>query len=112
MVAEEGLFNTVQTDMREMAPLIQINHFRNVYYPTVAVSDISISIQKGDIFALVGANGAGKSTLIKMLSGVVSCDAGEMLFDTKSVNLSHYNPMVARNLGIRVVHQNCLCARI
>lgn len=97
--------SAVQTDVQEKAPMIQINHFRKVYYPTVAVNDVSISIRKGDIFALVGANGAGKSTLIKMLSGVASCDAGELLIDSKPVDLSRYNPMIARNLGIRVVHQ-------
>ena len=42
------------------------------------MNDISISIEKGDILALVGANGAGKSTLTKALSGVISCDEGEL----------------------------------
>ena len=97
--------NTVQTIVKETIPMIQVNHFRKVYYPTIAVNDVSISIRKGEIFALVGANGAGKSTLIKALSGVVSCDEGELLIDGEPVDLFRYNPLVARNLGIRVVHQ-------
>ncbi len=96
---------TVQTAAEENTPLIQINHLRKVYYPTVAVNDVSLSIRQGDIFALIGANGAGKSTLIKMLSGVVCSDAGELLVDGKPVDLAHYHPAAARNLGIRVVHQ-------
>ena len=68
--------------------LLQANHFRKVYYPTVAIDDVSITIHKGDILALVGANGAGKSTLIKSLSGVIRCDRGELVFDGKQVDLS------------------------
>lgn len=94
-------------------PLIRAEHFRKVYFPTIAVNDISISINKGDILALVGANGAGKSTLTKALSGVINCDAGELFFDGKAVDLSGYNPAVARNLGIRVVHQELsLCKNL
>ncbi len=93
--------------------LLQANHFRKVYYPTVAIDDVSISIRKGDILALVGANGAGKSTLIKSLSGVIRCDRGELLFDGKQVDLSNYSPAAARKLGIRVVHQELsLCKNL
>lgn len=94
-------------------PLIRAEHFRKVYTPTVAVDDISISIQKGDILALVGANGAGKSTLTKALSGVISCDRGSLYFDEKKVDLAHYSPRMARDLGIRVVHQELsLCKNL
>ena len=94
-------------------PLIRAEHFRKVYFPTVAVADISISINKGDILALVGANGAGKSTLTKALSGVINCDSGELFFDGKQVDLSNYSPAVARDLGIRVVHQELsLCKNL
>lgn len=94
-------------------PLIRAEHFRKVYFPTIAVNDISISIQKGDILALVGANGAGKSTLTKALSGVINCDEGELFFDGNPVDLSTYNPAVARRLGIRVVHQELsLCKNL
>ena len=104
---EEAKKQTSQT------PLIQAWHFRKVYFPTVAVNDISISIEKGDILALVGANGAGKSTLTKALSGVISCDEGELFFDGNPVDLSAYSPAVARRLGIRVVHQELsLCKNL
>ena len=94
-------------------PLIRAEHIRKVYFPTVAVADISISINRGDILALVGANGAGKSTLTKALSGVINCDSGELFFDGKQVDLSHYSPAVARDLGIRVVHQELsLCKNL
>ena len=94
-------------------PLVEAKHFRKVYYPTIAVADISMTIQKGDILALVGANGAGKSTFTKAISGVISCDEGELIFDGKKVDLDHYSPAVARELGIRVVHQELsLCKNL
>lgn len=98
---------------RETAPLVQAEHVRVVYYPTVAVNRVNISIARGTIVALVGANGAGKSTLIKALSGIVRCEEGELLFDGKKVDLQHYSPGAARSLGIRVVHQELsLCKNL
>ena len=107
MATEKELRNTTGTS------LVHAEHFRKVYYPTVAVADISLDINKGDILALVGANGAGKSTLTKALSGVINCDSGELWFDGKQVDLANYNPAVARDLGIRVVHQELsLCKNL
>ena len=102
-----------QEKQEDRIPLIQADHFRKVYFPTVAVDDISISIYKGDILALVGANGAGKSTLTKALSGVINCDEGELYVEGKEVDLSSYSPLTARKLGIRVVHQELsLCKNL
>ena len=100
-----------QSSQKQRDILLKASDFRKVYYPTVAVDDISISLHKGDILALVGANGAGKSTLIKALSGVVPCDGGEMFFSGKAVDLKSYSPSSARALGIRVVHQELSLCR-
>lgn len=111
----EQLSRTVEVAGKQTSqtPLIRAEHFRKVYFPTIAVNDISISINKGDILALVGANGAGKSTLTKALSGVINCDEGELFFDGKPIDLSTYSPAVARKLGIRVVHQELsLCKNL
>jgi ribose transport system ATP-binding protein len=95
------------------SPLIEAKHFRKVYYPTIAVADISMTLNKGDILALVGANGAGKSTFTKALSGVIRCDEGELFVDGQKVDLAKYSPAVARRLGIRVVHQELsLCKNL
>lgn len=97
----------------ESVDLLNASNLRKVFFPTVAVNNIDINIHNGDILALVGANGAGKSTLINVLSGVVRCDEGELIFDGKTINLADYSPAEARNLGIRVVHQELsLCKNL
>ena len=68
-----------------------------------ALSDVSVSIHKGEVVALLGENGAGKSTLIKILSGVYQADAGSMRLEGKDAHFSV--PMQARQAGIAVIHQ-------
>ena len=64
---------------------------------------ISISCPD-EILGVIGDNGAGKSTLIKVLSGAVIPDAGEVLMDGKPVHFR--SPIEARNAGIETVYQN------
>ena len=52
---------------------------------TLAVDQVDLDIQAGQVHALLGANGAGKSTLIKMLAGVYSADKGEILFKGRAI---------------------------
>src|SRR5206468_11450369 len=49
--------------------------------PLVAVDQVSLSIERGEVFAIVGENGAGKSTLMNVLFGIHRPDAGEVLLD-------------------------------
>lgn len=67
-----------------------------------ALSQVSLTVQAGRIHALLGENGAGKSTLIKIAAGALRPDAGLMLMDGRTVDLT---PASARDHGIRVVHQ-------
>jgi len=70
---------------------------------TQALDGASLSVRKGRIHALVGENGAGKSTLVKIISGIVSADAGIVRLDGKAV--SFREPSDASRAGIHLVHQ-------
>ena len=74
-------------------------------YPgVVANSDISLSVQPGEIHAVLGENGAGKSTLMKIIYGAVAADAGSITMDGQPVAVR--NPQEARALGISMVFQH------
>ena len=88
-----------------MEPLVIAENLGKSYGTTVAVNSVSFSIRRGSITALIGGNGAGKSTLIRLLSGGARPDNGELLFASQQISFSDYSVRRAKNLGIRVVHQ-------
>ncbi len=70
---------------------------------TVALQDVGIKVAAGQVLALVGENGAGKSTLMKVLSGAVKPDKGQMWLEGVSYNPS--NPLEARRAGVAMIYQ-------
>lgn len=82
---------------------ITIRGITKSFYNIKALDNVSFSIKKGEIHAIVGENGAGKSTLMKILSGVYSKDAGEILIDGKRVDIP--SPHHAQRLGIATIFQ-------
>jgi len=74
-------------------------------YPTVTANDgIDLTVQPGEIHALLGENGAGKSTLMKIVYGVTRPDAGSIEWEGKAVSIA--SPAAARRLGIAMVFQH------
>lgn len=69
-----------------------------------ALDNVNLKVKKGEVLAIVGDNGAGKSTLIKIISGVLQKDSGEILFGNKKVEIN--NPIDAKRLGIETVYQD------
>lgn len=69
----------------------------------VALSDVTFKVLPGEIHALVGENGAGKSTLMKILSGAIQKDHGDIKIDGQNVQIK--NPHSARKLGIGTIYQ-------
>jgi ABC-2 type transport system ATP-binding protein len=59
-------------------PIIEVEHLQKRYGDTVAVSDVSFSIEEGEIFGILGPNGAGKTTSVEMLAGLRRPDAGKV----------------------------------
>ncbi len=69
-----------------------------------ALDNVNLKVKKGEVLAIVGDNGAGKSTLIKIISGVIQKDSGEMFFENKKVEIN--NPVDAKKLGMETVYQD------
>ncbi len=80
--------------------LIKIHKY---FGPVHANNDISLTIQSGEIQGILGENGAGKSTLMKILSGFIQADSGEILLDGKPVLIK--SPSDAIKHGIGMLHQ-------
>jgi ribose transport system ATP-binding protein len=70
---------------------------------TVALEDVSIKVASGQVLALVGENGAGKSTLMKVCSGAIKADTGQMQLDSKPFQPN--NPLEARRAGVAMIYQ-------
>jgi simple sugar transport system ATP-binding protein len=69
-----------------------------------ALIDVNFTIQAAEIHSLVGENGSGKSTLIKILSGVLAPDVGEILADRKSH--AFLTPALSQRCGIQIIYQD------
>lgn len=59
-----------------MEPVIEVRHLRKTYGDKVAVADVSLTIQRGEIFGILGPNGAGKTTTVECLAGLRHADGG------------------------------------
>ncbi|HOZ94570.1 MAG TPA: ATP-binding cassette domain-containing protein, partial [Ottowia sp.] len=85
-------------------PRLELTQIRKRYPGVLANDDVSLTVQPGEIHAVLGENGAGKSTLMKIIYGAVKPDAGELRFDGQPVRIA--NPQQARRLGIAMVFQH------
>lgn len=85
-------------------PLIEISNITKTFPGVLALDNVSFSINKGEVHALLGENGAGKSTLIKLMTGVFTQDKGEFLINGEIVNIS--DPNHAIKLCISAIYQD------
>jgi D-xylose transport system ATP-binding protein len=84
--------------------VLEVAGLSKQYGATFALRDVSLELREGEILALLGDNGAGKSTLIKILSGVVAHDDGEIRVAGEAVRIE--SPKHAHALGIETVFQD------
>jgi ABC-type sugar transport system ATPase subunit len=85
-------------------PLLRVENITKHFGAVQALQGISLTIERGEIVALVGDNGAGKSTLVKIISGVHPPSGGAIYLNGKVVHFP--NPAAALNAGIETVYQD------
>ncbi len=68
-----------------MKPILEIHNLQKSFADFIAVNDLSLKVQKGEIFGFLGPNGAGKTTTIKILAGLLQPDSGSVQINGKSL---------------------------
>lgn len=83
--------------------LLEINNLEKTFPGVRALKGVKLTVNKGEVHALMGENGAGKSTLIKVLTGIYQKDGGTILFDGEEINAR--TPIEANEKGISTIYQ-------
>lgn len=84
--------------------LLQMKHICKSFSGVYANEDINLTVEKGEIHALLGENGAGKTTLVNIIFGLYTADSGEILWKGKPADFS--SPKEAIQAGIGMVQQH------
>src|ERR1700748_2979241 len=84
-------------------PLLAMRGIDKSYPGVHALRGVDLTLERGEVLALLGENGAGKSTLIKILAGAVIPDRGMIELDGAPVAIR--NPLDARRAGVAVIYQ-------
>lgn len=92
----------MQPDTNE---IVRFSHVTKQFPGTLANDDVSLSIRRGEVFALVGENGAGKSTLMNQLYGLQKPTLGEIYIKGRQTSPQH-SPEEAMGMGVSMVHQH------
>ena len=91
-----------------MGYLLEARNITKRFGGFVAVDDVSLAINAGEVVGLVGEKGGGKSTLIKVISGVHRPEAGKLLFMGEELRID--TPLEALKLGIETIYQDLALA--
>ncbi|MEZ2353478.1 sugar ABC transporter ATP-binding protein [Caballeronia sp. RCC_10] len=95
----------------DAAPVLELRGIDKRFAGVHALAGVNLTLYPGEVHALMGQNGAGKSTLIKVLTGVVSLDAGDIMLDGRAIRPG--SPQEAQRLGISTVYQEVnLCPNL
>ena len=81
-----------------MANILELKHITKVYPGVVALDDVSMSFEPGEIHSIMGENGAGKSTLIKIVAGAIESSGGTVVINGKE--FEKLTPALSKANGI------------
>ena len=84
--------------------LLQLKHISKSFSGVYANENIYLSVEKGEIHALLGENGAGKTTLVNIIFGLYTADSGEILWKGKPADFA--SPKEAIEAGVGMVQQH------
>lgn len=87
-----------------VTPFVELRNISKYFSKVIANKDVSFSIERGEVLALLGENGAGKSTVMKILYGLYHLDEGEILIDGVKRRIN--SPKDAMSLGISMIQQH------
>jgi ABC-type sugar transport system ATPase subunit len=85
-------------------PMLEVRGLEKEFSRTRVLKGVDLAFVRGEVHGLLGENGAGKSTLIKILTGVYSASAGQILFEGHRVKIS--SPLDAHRIGLGAVYQD------
>ncbi len=88
----------------ETAAAIELRHITKTFGSVVANRDVCLTVNRGEILAVLGENGSGKTTLMNVISGIYHPDEGELLFDGKAEVIR--SPKDAFAHGVGMIHQH------
>ena len=86
------------------SPFFELRNVTKYFSKVVANKDVNLSVEKGEVLALLGENGAGKSTLMKILYGLYHADEGQILMNGSVQRIN--SPKEAMSLGISMIQQH------
>ncbi len=87
-----------------MTPAIELKNISKYFGTVVANKDVNLTVNKGEILAILGENGSGKTTLMNMISGIYYPDEGQIFVDGKEATI--HSPRDAFNYKIGMIHQH------
>jgi inositol transport system ATP-binding protein len=85
-------------------PVLEVRNVHKQFPGVKALDGVQLTVQHGEVHALLGENGAGKSTLLKILSGAQGADRGECLFDGRTLDPAD-TPLARQRLGLVTIYQ-------
>ncbi len=86
--------------------ILSVSGLTKTFSGVKALDNVQLAVKKGEVHALMGENGAGKSTFMKLLIGLLTPDAGDIIFDGKPLKTSNVREILKQ--GMSMIHQEIL----